>query len=180
MIRASAFLLLLLTLCPRPSAAQMLRPQELSGGYSAVNDPQNEVSFPVGWMAGGALRLNEWLSAVADVSGHHTTVAATGSDIRLSVLGAMGGARASARIGRITEFVQLVAGVARGSGTAFGFTTTTNALALQPGAGVDYPLRAALAIRAQLDVRLIHNQGDGNSAGHEYRFVTGIVYRLRR
>ena len=178
MIRALA-IVLLLCLWPRPAAAQALMPLEVSGGYSAVNDPKNQVSLPVGWMAGGALTVTDWLAAVADVSGHHTTVAGTGSDFRLSVLAVMGGLRASGRIGRATEFGQLLAGVARGTGTAFGFTTTTSLFALQPGVGLDYPLRAAFSARAQVDLRLIKDQGEGNSAGHEYRFVAGIVYRLR-
>ena len=178
MIRALACVLLL-CLCPRPAAAQTCRPLEISGGYSAVNDPKNLVSLPVGWMAGARLSVTDWLSAVADVSGHHTTVAGTGSDLRLSVLAAMGGLRASGHIGRVTEFGQLLAGVARGSGTAFGVTTTTSAFALQPGVGLDYPLRAAFSARAEVDLRLIKDQGEGNSAGHEYRFLVGLVYRLR-
>jgi hypothetical protein len=170
---------LLVCLCPRPSAAQMWAPLEISGGYSAVNDPKNLVSLPVGWMAGGALRVTDSLAAVADVSGHHTTVAGTGSDLRLSVLAVMGGLRASGRIGRATEFGQLLAGVARGSGSAFGVTTTTSAFALQPGAGLDYPLSAAFSARGEVDLRFIKDQGEGDSAGHEYRFVVGLVYRLR-
>ena len=180
MIRAIVILALLLPLAPRTAAAQAQTPLELSGGYSAVNDPNDQVSLPLGWMAGGGLMLTGWLSAVADVSGNHTTVAAFGSDLRLGVFAAMGGLRASARLGRFTEFGQLLTGVVRSSSTAFGLTSTTDALGLQPGAGIDYPLGGPFAARAELDVRFIHNQGEGNSSGHEYRFVAAIVYRRPR
>jgi outer membrane protein with beta-barrel domain len=170
----------LLCLLSRPTAAQIFTPLELSGGYSFVRDPRNDVSLPIGWMAGGGVTLNDWLSAVADVSGNHKTIAAFGSDVHISVHTAMAGVRGSVRVGRLMEFAQVLVGVVRGSGTAFGFTSTTNALGVQPGLGVDYPLNQRLAGRAQFDVRFIHSQPDGNDPGYEYRFVAGIVYRLRR
>jgi hypothetical protein len=179
MIRCSA-IVALLCLLSRPAAAQIFTPLELSGGYSFVRDPRNDTSLPIGWMAGGGVTLNDWLSAVADVSGNHKTISAFGSDVHISVHTAMGGVRGSVRVGRLTEFAQVLVGVVRGSGTAFGFTNTTNALGVQPGLGVDYPLNQKLAGRAQFDVRFIHSQPDGNDPGYEYRFVAGIVYRLRR
>jgi hypothetical protein len=180
MIRAIAIVALLVSLAPRTALAQPFTPLELSGGYSAVNDPNDQVSLPVGWMAEGALTLTGWLSAVADVSGQHTTVDAFGSDLHLGVFAAMGGLRASRRLGRVTEFGQLLTGLVRSSSTAFGLTSATDALGLQPGLGIDYPLGGPLAARGELDVRFIHNQGDGNNSGHEYRFVAAIVYRRPR
>ena len=80
-----------------------------------------------------------------------------------------------------TEFGQLLAGVVRASGSAFGSTTTGHSFSVQPGVGVDYPLAKAWAARAQLDLRLITAQRDTFNAGYQYRFVAGLVYRhLRR
>jgi hypothetical protein len=169
----------LLCLLSRPAAAQIFTPMELSGGYAFVRDPRNDISLPIGWMAGGGVTLTDWLSAVADVSGNHKTISAFGSDVHISVHTAMAGVRGSVRAGRLTEFAQVVAGVVRGSGTAFGFTSTTNAFGVQPGLGVDYPLTRRLAGRAEFDVRFIHSQPAGNNAAYEYRFLAAIVYRLR-
>jgi hypothetical protein len=179
MIRRPA-MVALLCLLSRAALAQTVTPLEVSGGYSFVRDPRNDISLPLGWMIGGGMKATDWLSVVAEVSGNHKTISAFGSDVGISVLGAMAGVRGSIRVGRLTEFGQVVVGVVRGSGTAFGFTSTTSAFGVQPAIGVDYPLNQRLAGRAQFDVRFINSQTAGNQAGYEYRFVAGLVYRLRR
>ena len=88
----------------------------------------------------------------------------------------MGGLRASARLGRLTEFGQILAGVVRTSGSAFGSTTSGQSLGIQPGVGIDYPLTRAWAARAELDVRLIATQPDTTNGGYQYRFVAALVY----
>jgi len=164
---------------PSSATAQTFRPVEIFGGYALAHDARNDISLPAGWLAGGAIGINEWLSAVVDVSGGYKTIDAFGLDIRLSAHGAMIGGRASTRIGRLTEFGQLLVGVVRGRGAAFGFTETTNAFALQPGGGIDYPLTARFAARGQLDVRFIRNEPNGNEGGNEYRLSAALVCRLR-
>jgi hypothetical protein len=176
MIRLAALACLLL--CSVPAAAQT-RSAEVFGGYTFVHDAKNDISLPAGWIAGGALPIAGWLSAVADVSGSYRTEEAFGEALQMRAHGVFGGARASARLGRLTEFAQLLAGIVRGSGTAFGFTETTNAFTTQPGVGVDYPLTDRMSARGQLDVRFIRNQPDGNEAGYEYRFSAAVVYRIR-
>jgi len=162
----------------RPAAAQP-RAAEISGGYSFVHDAKNDISLPAGWIAGGAFSITPWLAAAADVSGSYKSEEAFGVELRFRTHGILGGARVHARLGRVTEFAQLLAGVVRGNGTAFGFTDTTSAFAVQPGAGLDYPLVGRFAARGQLDVRFIRNQPDGNEAGYEYRFSAAVVYRIR-
>src|SRR5438552_18736266 len=83
---------------PASASAQTSRPVEIFGGYAFAHDALNNVSLPAGWLAGGAVGLNGWLSAVVDVSGGYQTIDAYGTDIRLSAHAAMFGARASARI----------------------------------------------------------------------------------
>ena len=173
----------LLALCvaawPHRATAQTSHSVEIFGGYSFAHDPMNNISLPAGWLSGGAVGVTDWLAAVVDISGGYKTVDAFDADIRLSAHGVMAGGRVSARLGRLTEFGQMLAGVVRGSGTAFGFTHATNAFTLQPGAGLDYPLSERFAARAQIDARFIQNQPDGNEAGYEYRFSAALVYRLR-
>src|ERR1700682_1988779 len=87
----------LLCLLSRPAAAQIFAPMELSGGYAFVRDPSNDISLPIGWMAGGGVTLTDWLSAVADVSGNYKTISAFGCDVRMSVHTAMARGRGTLR-----------------------------------------------------------------------------------
>jgi len=178
MRRPTAIALLVLACAAAPAAAET-PPPEIFGGYAFVHDAKNDISLPAGWMAGAAVPLSGWFSVVADASGGYKTDDAFGARVRVSAHALLAGGRASARIGRLAEFVQLLAGAVRGSGTAFGFTETTSAFAVQPGAGVDYPVSTRLAARAQVDVRFIRNKPNGNEAGYEYRFAAALVWRLR-
>jgi hypothetical protein len=161
-----------------PAAAQP-RAVEIAGGYTFVHDAKNDISLPAGWVAGAAVAITPWLAAAADVSGSYTTEDAFGAELRFRTHAIVGGGRVHARLGRATEFAQLLAGIVRGSGTALGFTDTTTAFAVQPGVGFDYPLGDRLAARGMLDVRFIRNQPGGNEAGYEYRFSAAVVYRIR-
>ena len=169
--------LLLLLLClPRSAAAQAL---EISGGYSLAHDPRDRVTLPSGWMAGAAIGLTPAFSLVADASGQYKTIDLFIDNARLRVHTVMGGGRAAARVGRLTEFGQVLIGVVRTSGSAFGVTTTGQSLGVQPGIGVDYPRDAPWAARAQLDVRLIRPQADASNGGLQYRFVAALTRRFR-
>ena len=169
--------MLILGALPRPARAQT--PVEISGGYSAAHDPRDEVTLPAGWMAGVAIGLTPALSVAGDVSGQYKTVALLSTDARLSVHTVMGGLRASARLGRVTEFGQILAGVVRTSGSAFGSTLTGSSVGVQPGVGLDCPLTGRLAARAEFDVRLIQHQSDATNGGHQFRFVASLAYRVR-
>ncbi len=171
-----ALLLLLLCLLPHPASAQPAI--EISGGYAIARDPRDEVTLPAGWMAGVAMDLSHAISAVADLSGQAKTVPLIGSEARLSVITAMAGVRASARIGPLSESVQVLAGVIRTSGSAFGATTISQSLGIQPGVGLDYPLTSRLSARTQRDLRLIGSQPDAGNRGYQYRFAAGGVYRV--
>ncbi len=162
---------------PRPALAQS--PVEISGGYAIAHDPRDAVTLPVGWMAGAAIGLTPALSIVGDVSGQYKTVALVSTDARLTVHTVMGGLRASARLGRLTEFGQIVAGAVRTSGSAFGTATTGTSVSVQPGVGVDYPVTSHLSARAEFDIRLIRHQSDATNGGHQFRFVAGVAYRVR-
>jgi hypothetical protein len=177
-MRRALPIVLLVCVLPRPASAQT--GFEISGGYAVARDPRDAVTLPAGWMAGAALTLTPIFSVVADISGQYKTAALFNADARLSALAAMGGVRAAARIGVLTEFGQLLIGVVRASGSAFGSTTTGRSLSIQPGVGVDYPLAKTWLARAELDLRLLAAQPDTFNAGYQYRFVAGLVYRHPR
>jgi hypothetical protein len=159
---------------PRLAAAQSV---EVSGGYSLARDPRDAVTLSAGWMAGAAFPVVSVLSAVADASGQYATIALANTDATLTMHALLGGVRAAGRIGVLTEFAQVLAGVARASGSAFGSTSAARSFAVQPGIGIDYPLAAAWAVRAQFDVRLIRSQPAATNGGSQYRFVAALVYR---
>ena len=162
----------------RPLVPRIARRRAIiSGGYAFLSDPQSETEFRAGWAIGAAMTFRGWLSAVADASGSYATVNGFASDTHLSVHAVMGGARASAKIGRVTEFLQALAGPTRAAGSRFGVAESTTAFAVQPGIGLDVPLGRRMAARAELDARYIHSKPDGNEAGHQIRFVAAIVLR---
>src|SRR5260221_9776278 len=177
-MRRALPIVLLLCLAARHASAQTA--VEISGGYSAARDPRDAVTLPAGWMAGAALTLTPAFSADADVSGQYKTVALFNADARLRVHTAMGGVRASARIGRLTEFGQVLIGLVQTSGSAFGATSTFRSLGVQPGVGVDCPLAAGWSARAEIDVRLIRSGADAVNGGLQYRVVAALVYRASR
>jgi hypothetical protein len=172
-MRALPVVLLLAVLPPQADAQTRF---ELSAGYSIARDPRDEVTLPAGWVVSAAAGLTPAVSLVADVSGQYTTISLVDAEARLSAHAIVGGLRASARVGRLTEFGQVLAGVVLASGSAFGSTTTGHSIAIQPGAGVDYPLASRWAIRAEIDVRFLRSQPDAVNGGYQYRFATGIVY----
>ena len=171
-----AWPIVLWLLVPRSAAAQTF---EIAGGYAIAHDSRDAVTLPAGWMAGAAIDLTRTFSIVADISGQYTTIALFNTDARLRVHTMMGGFRATGRLGVAREFGQVLAGVEQADGSAFGSTSSSRSLGLQPGAGIDYPLTRAWAARAQLDVRLIAAQPDGQNSTAQYRFVAGLVYRRR-
>jgi Outer membrane protein beta-barrel domain len=171
-------LLLAAVLLAAPSArAQSARESarwQLSGGYAFMveSDVTEKETFPSGWNVSGAVRLTSWLSIAADADGQYKTIPTLGGDIQLTSHALTGGLRASARLGKLTEFGQVLAGAVRTTGTAFGSSDTTMYRAIQPGLGFDYPCGARWAIRGELDVRFL-------STGEEIRVVAGIVRAFR-
>ena len=170
--------LLLLCCLSQPAAAQT--GVEVSAGYALAHDPRDAVTLPAGWVVGAALPITAAIAGVADVSGQYKTITLFTSDGHLSVHTVMGGVRAAARIGRLTEFAQVMIGVAHTSASAFGSTSTATVLAVQPGAGVDFPIARSWAARAGIDVRLLRSQPDATNGGYQIRFIAALVYRRPR
>jgi opacity protein-like surface antigen len=161
-----------------PAGAQTWTPQEVSGAYVYVNDSDNQIGLPAGWMAGGSWRLTAWLSAVGEGGISARTTTTFGSDLRFRVGTVLGGARASASLGPFREFGQVLTGAILSSGTGFGVTSTDTAFGVQPGAGLDYPVTSRVAARAEVDVRFIRSRSSGSTPAHEVRLLLGVVLKL--
>ncbi len=158
---------------PQTTIAQ--RAWDLAGGYTYLQDPPDRTNFPTGWMAGADVAVTDWLAAVVDVSRHWASTL----DIDLSTAAVTGGLRASVRVGHVTEFAQLLAGVAVASSTVVGVTSRETNLAIQPGGGVEYPADRRFAARFEIDYRGITG-GIGPPIAdprHQLRFVWALVYR---
>ena len=171
-LRALPLVILLLLGVARPATAQDARAWEISAGYSFMHASSDHLDFFNGWAAGAGARVHDWLSIVVDASGHRKTLAFVDADIHLSTLTLMAGGRATAALGRFSEFAQVLVGVLRTSGTLFDATDTTTHLVWQPGLGLDYPLTARISFRGELDVRLIDTD-------RQPRAVLGVVFRAK-
>jgi hypothetical protein len=167
------------------AAAQTDKQTEISGGYSYLQDPGNAVlavtardnHFPAGWMAGVARPVWRWVTLAAEASGHYKRRMALDDSVRVSFHAFMAGPRASVKIGRLTEFAQVLTGVTHGHATAFGLEASVTALSAQPGGGIDWPLTARLAARIELDYRWIKNSAEGREHASQFRAVAALVFR---
>jgi hypothetical protein len=157
---------------PRSAAAQALKGWDLFGGYAYLRDAPQDLNFPVGWSASASARLSRWFSVVGEAGGSHKTIALVGGDLNVTARAVMAGGRASFAVGRLVEFVQLVAGPLRTHGTAFGLASSDTHMAAQGSIGLDIPLRPPIAARIQFDGRFLET-------GHEIRAVAGIVFARR-
>jgi hypothetical protein len=176
---------LMLIASARSLHAQTERPTEFFAGYSYLEDPGNAVlaittrdnQFRLGWTAGVAQPIGTWIALVGEASGHYKRKTSLDDDVHVSFHAFMGGARASARVGRLTEFAQLLAGATHASGSAFGIDAGVTAFSLQPGGGVDFPIASRLSARLELDYRWLRHSAEGREHASQFRAVAAIVYR---
>ncbi|HMD36046.1 MAG TPA: hypothetical protein VKH42_13805 [Vicinamibacterales bacterium] len=178
-MRASGWAIVVLVIIssqPARASAQSTRAWEIAGGYQTVDDPLDRVTL-LGWTADAAVRLMPWLSAVGETGAARRTI----FEIELRQLALLGGARAAARIGPFTEFVQILAGVSRSGSTVLGESRDEgSAFALQPGGGVDVSLGDAFAARFQIDRRSLLGGEFVSDDRHEIRLAAVLVFHSRR
>jgi hypothetical protein len=153
-------------------AAAQTRAWEISGGYTYLTDPADTTDFPAGWAVGAAIALTPWSSAVVDAGYAWQTI----SDIHLNTSAIMAGARAFTGLGPFTEFAQLEIGAARAGASVFGVRTAYTAFALQPGVGIDYPMARPLAVRLQIDYRVVPHTAPDEGSQHFVRLLVALVY----
>ena len=176
--RSSALIAALAVLClPRLGAAQVPRPLEVSAAYVYVRDTTVDITFPAGWNVGVSKGVTNWLSVAAAYDDSRKTVPTVAGDLGLGVRTIMVGGEASARLGRATEFGQVLVGVVRASGTAFGISEASTHACVEAGAGIDYPIAGRVALRVELDYRVFF--GHGADLGRQVRALTGIVLTVK-
>ncbi len=163
---------------------------EIFGGYSLVIvDTEDTIYVPEdldlnlnGWNAQVAFNGNKWLGAVVDFGGYYGSVEGpeeVGEDADVSVHSIMFGPRVALYRGKVTPFVQLLAGYARIKADVDGEEIFgENNFAMAFGGGIDYNLTDKIAIRpVQLDYFTTKARLTGDFADH-LRYSAGVVIKL--
>jgi outer membrane immunogenic protein len=159
---------------------------DLAVTYTAQRTQQANTSNGV-WLQGGSMQLGadfyRGFGAVADVTGLHTaSIGASG--VPFSEVTATFGPRYRWRSGRVSVYGQALAGegsafdsVLPGKGAA---QTSSNALALKVGGGLDYGLSPHLALRV-LDAAWAHTRYANSTNGiqNDVRLGAGVVFKFR-
>ena len=155
------------------AAAETLHAWEVSAGYTAMRDTNDHLTFKAGWSIATAVSINRWLALAVDLDRQTASVPTfDGGSFSFASRAALGGLRASGRIGVLKEFVQVLTGPVVAKGAVFGVTDTSHHTALQPGLGVDVALGRRWSARGQIDARFL-------DSGREARLGAGLVYRIR-
>ncbi|HEY0784949.1 MAG TPA: hypothetical protein VGD62_03700 [Acidobacteriaceae bacterium] len=163
-------------------------PVELSITYSALRS-----NAPVGgcgcfWMGGGsaelAVPLWRYVSAVAEVSGQHTSHLPQGGGVGLSLLSGMGGLRVGRPMHtRFTPFGQgLVGGVHAFDSYFPGSTRSTTyatSMAMAAGLGIDVAVSSRILLRpVQAEYQYMQLPNNSTNQQHDIRLSAGVVLRL--
>ncbi len=161
---------------PRADAPKAKLAPELEwfGGYSFYRDQRDDLSFPGGWAFSAARRWNDALAIVGQMSGSHRSESIAGANVASANLYTFTvGPKYARRTGRVDSYGEVLIGVARTQGSAFGVSDSSTGFALQPGVGVDVPLARNLALRVGFNAEAIHDAG-GWFGG--IRFTTGVMF----
>lgn len=162
----------LILLTAAGSHAQDTPRAEVSASYSFLRLGVSNGVNQNGGSVSVAGNFNRWLGMVGDVGAYHTSQ----SGVTLNTYTYMVGPRFSLRdSGRITPFVQVLAGGAHNTAAAGGFSGSANSFAFSAGGGADLALSRHIALRPQFDYIGLHSQG---STLNSLRSSIGIVFRF--
>jgi hypothetical protein len=183
MIRRLSVIAVLFVVAPRSAAAQEPR-IEVGVGAAVVRDSKNSVNLR-GWSVEAAARIRPGVSIVVEGSSTWRTQSYYAGDfeidrLRLSVNSVMAGARLSAKVWKVREFGQVMAGRLSASGSDASAPQLTPHFVVQPGLGLEFALVSRLALRIEIDARYIGVDHRGNQNGVQFRLASGFAYALRR
>lgn len=146
--------------------------------YALVRDTDAKETLPFGWVAAGAFHLSDTFAGVGEVSGSYDTISNGGTDFSFKVHSFLAGVRLTGHGDqKVIPFGQVLIGATCFCGTDFDFgVVRSTGFTVQPGGGVDYKIKPNLAVRGQVDLRYIHQDGD---AINQFRFAAGLVFRVK-
>jgi opacity protein-like surface antigen len=177
--------LLALTAIGTAARAQETSKFDVFAGYSYVRANPSTSGVDGFNLHGGsasiAYNATDWLAAVADFGGYHSSdILGTGVDGTLSTY--LFGPRVSyRRHARVTPFGQVLFGVAHIGDSGLGFSASNNSFAMSVGGGVDLKLSKHFSVRpVQLDYLLTRfdELGTGGQTQNNLRVSTGIVFHF--
>ena len=147
---------------------------DVFGGYAALWDQTDSITFPLGWIASIGGHLNDSVAMVGEVGGNYKKASAFGVNAATASIHTFaGGPQFLGRAGTVTTFGQILGGVAVGSKSLFGYSLpSSTGLALLPGFGVDVPVAHNLGMRVGGEFGFVHSSF-GWSNG--FRLMTGLV-----
>ena len=203
MCRHVAFSIGMLLLVAGSAAGQDEPAVDVSGGYALFRFAGD--TMPLGWYGAGSIDVTRRLAIGVDVSGTYrtetldTTEPPGAAPFRLhSVVharlhGLVTGPRVTATWRHVRPFAQFLVGTVRISSTA-SITINGNVsrelsdalsravfrFAIQPGAGVDIPIRDRVGARVAVGYRRIALASEEVNDVNELRIAAGIVLVVRR
>jgi opacity protein-like surface antigen len=166
-----------------PGTAQKASTLEAYGGYDYVryNETPRETGVPLSesFNANGAsgqiaYNPNTWLSLLGELSGYALARRGLGTTHQISYLF---GPRINVRRGKVTPFVQVLAGRTwLEDGITFGSTTV---FAMTAGGGIDIGVSRHISIRPAQAEYFLTALSDGNTnRQNNFRFSAGVVLRF--
>jgi hypothetical protein len=180
-----------LLLCvPRQASAQERGGGDVAVGYNALHffSEQGEPSLtlPAGFFVSGGAHVGRNVMLVGEVADSTKSVTDFGESATASILTYAVGVRiigSGDRGGRrgpregVRPFVEFLIGGARASASLEGETLVTgDALAILPGAGVDFPVGRRTAVRVAGKFELFQNGG----TDHAFRVDIGVAFHTGR
>lgn len=159
-----------------PVFAQEPPMAEVSGGFSALTfkpSGTTERTTPLGWQAGGEVRLWRFLGAVGDFGGQYEKP--NGSTTTFHFYEYLGGVRVHKRMSKLDAFGHALWGGATAGGGGF----SNSQFMMGYGGGADWSLNDSWAIRlAQVDWLPTHSNGSWEK--NQARFGVGLVWKQGR
>lgn len=162
-------------------------PIEISVGYSYLRANQGPGQCGCFNMNGGSMEVAfhtyRWFSAVADLTGEHTS-GVNGGPQGLSLVSFTAGPRFTYPIHhRYAPFVQSLFGAVHGFNSYFpvtsGSTGAANSFALLAGGGLDIRVKSWLAVRpVQANYLLTQLPNGSNNRQNNLSLSAGLVFRL--
>ncbi len=154
---------------PRASGVSARGP-DASGGYSYTHAGEANLH---GWQLTASFPFSGSLRAVADLGGHYGSFG--GAD--LGQIGFFVGPRWVFKGDRFVPFAQGLLGGVRRTASVAEVSASDTDWGVALGAGVDYRLRKAWAVRVQADLLLLRGEGVRDS---DPRLSLAAVYRFGR
>jgi hypothetical protein len=148
-------------------------------GYAFLHDNTTAVDAPIGWMASVAGNVTRWFALVGEVGGNYKTFESGAADLGLTLHTFTTGPRFTVPASSpVAPFAQLLVGIAHASAdlsaSNVSIVVRGTSFVSQLGLGVDFNPSPRRALRIELDVRELRDEG---MTADQWRFAAAFVFR---